>query len=235
MDLSKLFPGVSPTATSLQSLYTPYNPTVIPGLNMMSFSGDPNVGGFVRRDNPSTIWLNQKADFKKDFPQTIPHEMEHVLQNRVNARSPDFSYTNQVLDELGKVSNDPSSRARLVNALMSSALNKEIPSYFQQKYNYPIAYYGQLDKGEYDLREQWAELSAAEQYLKKDLTKDPFVRKNIFNDDDALIRTYKGTTGLRTDRWDARDLPPMTADPAQQQNQSTPQPSFLESLFSKFK
>lgn len=239
MDLGQMFPGVGPYAKNLQDLYTPYNPSVIPGLDMISYKGNPSTGGYVDRRQPGMIWLNQNADMKKDFPQTIPHEMEHVLQNRVDSRKPGGTgYDGNVLDEYYKASGWRGTPNELIKTLTAAGANQDIPKYFQEKYKYPIAYYGKFGGDQYSLSEQWAELSAAEQYLRKDLTKDPYVKKNIFNDDEALIRTYKGTTGLRTDRWDARDLPPMTANPSQEQVQAIQkarEPSLYDKVLNFFK
>ena len=238
-NLNELFPLVRTSNQGLKELYTPYNPKTIPGLDMYSMSMNPSVYGFVDSQEPSRIALNNRANFKTG-PQVVPHEIEHVLQNRVDNRY-EQGYDGQVISNYAKASGVGYAEAknRLINSLESSAIDKSIPEHFSKNYNYPIKYYGSLDRGEMDLREQWAEISAAEQYLKKDLTKDPFVRKKMFNNDQFLIDTYRGASGLRTDRWDAKDLAPMTnySTPVQQSvaPQQQPQSGMLEKLFNMFK
>lgn len=212
MDLSKLYPRLK-QYQGLNNLYTPYSPSVIPGLNIDTYVDNPSTYGMVdRRIDPSGIFLNTNANMK-NAPQVIPHEIEHVLQNRVRDRYKN-SYDSVVIDELAKLKGSKSAAtSSLITHLKNSASDPAIPTYFKNMYNYPIKYYGALSKGEFDLTEQWAELSAAEQYLQRDLTKDPYIKKQIFGNDDDLINTYKSTTGLRTDRWDAKDLAPMTVQP----------------------
>jgi hypothetical protein len=188
--------------------------------------------GFVDRRNPWDVVLNRNADFKQ-APHVLPHEYEHVLQNKVNARyAPKSNYDQTVVSEYNRINKGAPVRSSIIDSLQKSANNPAIPEYFQKTYGFPLKYFGNAKnffgtEDGFDLKEQWAEISAAEQFLKKDLTKDPFVRKNVFNDDQKLIDVYKGTTGLRMERLDSKDLPPMTAQPTQP-------PGYLEKLMQMF-
>jgi hypothetical protein len=71
--------------------------------------------------------------------------------------------------------------------------------------------------------ELFASLSGLEEAKRIDLTKDPILRKELFNNDIRMIEAYKASTGLRLDRLDARDLSPSTP-------QVPRQPTTIESL-----
>jgi hypothetical protein len=202
--LSDIFPGVSPSASELQNLFMPYNPKVVPGAQVYSYADEPNTYGLVFRRMPNSILLNSQAKMS-EAPHVIPHELEHVLQNRVADRMKPNSFDSEVVKQFDI--------NKLRAQLNRSATDKSIPEYFKNTYNFPIKYYGAMGPDQYSLKEQWAELSAAEQYLKKDLTQDQFVRNKIFGNNQDMIDTYKATSGLRMDRWDSKDLPPMTKQP----------------------
>lgn len=208
MSLDALFTNKSKVdIQGLKDLYAPYDlRNVVPGAMVGTDSSfGPNTYGGVYRAMPSVIALNPRANYK-DAPHVLPHEYEHVLQNNVDSR---YKQNNTNWDnEFIKQSKIPVPQLKAY--LQKSAKDKSIPLYMQDKYKFPIKYFGAMEDGDYSLREQLAEISAAESFLKKDLTRDPFIRKTIFNDDPNFIKAYRATTGLRTNRLDAKDLPPMT-------------------------
>ena len=53
-----------------------------------------------------------------------------------------------------------------------------------------------------------ADLNAYEMFHRIDATKDPVLRKELFNNDERLIEAYKSVAPNRADRLDAKDLPP---------------------------
>lgn len=71
--------------------------------------------------------------------------------------------------------------------------------------------------------ELFASLSGLEEAKRIDLTKDPILKKALFNNDVRMMEAYKASTGLRLDRLDAKDLPPATP-------QVPRQPTTTESL-----
>lgn len=187
----------------------------VPEVDIMDYVDDPNAVAAVSRAMPTTILINTQGDLKK-FPQTIMHELEHVLQNKASARG--SSYDMQVLD---LIKQEGGTMNQLVTALEKSISSVKLKDHLKTKYNLkPSAYIGGVaGGGQFSLRESFAELSALEQQANKDLTKDPVVREEFFNNDKNLIAVYKATTGLRQTRLDAKDLPPMTVQ------KETPSPS----------
>lgn len=188
----------------------------VPGIKI----GVANLGqytlGAVDSRMYRTMMLNEQlADPKINtgIKHTVPHEFEHILQNVVGSRY-DKSYDMTVVDEYKKLGGNVN---KLTDHLARSAASQELRSRLEQITGTPVAaYFGKMARaGDYSLKEQFAELSSIEAATKTDLTKDPVVRKEFFGDDQALIDTYKATTGYRTTRMDARDLPPMTATASQ--------------------
>lgn len=166
---------------------------------------------YVHPKEPNTIRFNRFINAGQEtFNHLMPHEFEHVLQQNVSARYPQ-GYDTEVIRQYAKAGGK--GQQTFINNLMRASSNTELSNHLTKLMNGPIAaYLGNVPKKLqwFDLQEQFAELSAMEQKLNKDLTKDVVVRKHFFNDDQAMIDAYKATTGLRTNRLDAKDLPPMT-------------------------
>ena len=223
----------------------PYNPrTVIPNADMLGYMDDPNTFGSVNPRMPSSILMNRNR--QGDLPNTFGgHELEHQLQFNVNSRYKN-GYDGQVIDELYNRANPKDKwkpeysedlykrvarsnvKSELTDQLKLAGNNKGLNAYLSKLSGVKTApYIGGMGGDQYSLKEQFAELSAIEQYVKKDLTQDPYVREHFFGNKQHLIDVYKATTGLRTNRLDAKDLPPMTA----QQPASTSWRSTLSNMF----
>ena len=170
-----------------------------------------NTLGAVDSRLPDTMILNSNIaamTARTGIKHTVPHEFEHVLQNRVASRY-NATWDSAVIAEYQKLGGSTDKLiANLERSAASVPLRERIQSLAGST---PAAYIGGLPGRQFSLREQFAELSSLEAYSGKDLTKDPIVRKEFFGNDEALIATYRATTGLRQERLDARDLPPMTA------------------------
>lgn len=184
----------------------------VPGIKIGVANLGPYTLGAVDSRMDRTIMVNEQlADPKinSGIKHTVPHEFEHVLQNIVGARY-GKSYDMSVADEYAKMGGNVN---KLVNHLERSAASQKLRTRLEEITGTPVAaYFGKMARvGDYSLKEQFAELSSIEAATKTDLTKDPVVRKEFFGDDQALIDTYKATTGYRTTRMDSKDLPPMTA------------------------
>jgi hypothetical protein len=193
----------------------------VPSVSIMPGTAQsaPDAYGYVMDKLPDTIFINPKMDAGK-FPQLMAHEMEHVLQNNV-AKRYDSTYDKQIIDEMAKMTggNRAIATDQITASLEKSAQSTKLAAHIQNQYKIdPSQYIGGMNKDSYSLQEQWAELSSLEQVLKKDLTKDKMVQQEFFNGNQALIDVYKATTGLRTTRLDAKDLPPMTVPPASKQS-----------------
>lgn len=176
---------------------------------------DQDTAAFVTRQMPDALMINSRAhpETHQQFPQLVPHEYEHALQYNVDKRyKPGYDMT--VVDEYKRMlppDDRNTAQSAIVKILERAAVDKELYNHLKKLGMHPSPYLGDAPKGWMSLREQWADLSGLETAHKRDLTKDPVVRDRMFGNDQALIDTYKGTTGLRTNRLDARDLPPMTA------------------------
>lgn len=178
------------------------NPKVMGGLD------HPNVIGWVDPKMADVMFLNKARDGR--FPRnTGAHELEHMLQ--FNTKRYGYSYDRQVLDEIARHALRNNQKVpNIYDTLSGSANNEEFHRYLSALIGEPAApYLGRAGDDWYNLKEQFAELSAIEQILKKDLTKDPMVRKHFFKDNESVINAYKATTGLRTNRLDPKDLDPM--------------------------
>ena len=219
----------------------PYDISAINPNMTMEYKNHPNFDppdlALVARNDPNSIYFNPRfnGDINKTFEQLVPHEIEHVLQNRASNRY-DRSYDQQVLEEYRKAGG----RNSVAKTIENSANDYLLFGALKDKGMTPSPYLGDSG-GTYSLREQFADLSGLEQAYKKDLTKDPEVRKRFFNNDQALIDAYKATTGLRTERLDAKDLAPMSVTNQVQgpyrstEPRSTPQKSYIQILSDLFK
>lgn len=198
-----------------------YLGAVVPELSMLygnhsQFDRDTLAG--VDRKMPNTIIFNDQfpvKDLASMYSQTIPHEFEHVLQHRAGQRY-DSSYDREVLEQYKNQLPEQDKmlgKQQLMAQLGNAADNPKLYGHLKGKGYTPSPYLGGFGKDQFSLKEQFADLSALEQAHKVDLTQDPVVRKEFFGNNQKLIDTYKATTGLRTDRLDARDLPPMTIPP----------------------
>ena len=185
-----------------------------PGMKVGITSTDSNTLGYVDKRLPEVMVLSANLaaqSAKTGIRHTPQHEFEHILQNRVAARY-DTSYDRQVIGEYAKLGGNTTA---LIQHLERSAASMPLRERLQSiAGTAPAAYIGGLSGKQFSLAEQFAELSSLETFSGKDLTKDPVVRKEFFGNDDALIATYRATTGLRQERLDAKDLPPMTVQPA---------------------
>jgi len=156
---------------------------------------------------PSLMFYNKSVG--KTDKLTPGHEMEHVLANQGFGRA---SALNTKWDELV---GDGAKRLEMVQRLVEHA------PYLASKYGLPpndvnTGYFSKdvLSSGQAHnyLYEQLATLSALEQAQNASLTKDPYLRKNVFKTP-AERETYNALTGLRQSRLDAKDLPPYTRQP----------------------
>jgi hypothetical protein len=88
--------------------------------------------------------------------------------------------------------------------------SQRVRDYITKKYP-DLEFFRLGSKGE-TLNEYLADLSGIETFKGIDLTKDSFIKRNVFGGDDDLIAEYKAVTGLRQDRLDAKDLAPYIPD-----------------------
>ena len=157
--------------------------------------------------------LPRFATFEEGITQRAPyvagHEFEHQLSNLSKQR---YNIDKSILNEpqtdfffknLDKSKLDPD---KVLSYMMRGFSNPDVYDYLSKKFNIPDT--GRIGKSNQPFNEYLADLSGIETHYGVDLTKDPFIRKTIFNDNDKLIQVYKSVTGLRQQRLDAKDLPP---------------------------
>jgi hypothetical protein len=175
----------------------------IPGLMTYedpSLRGTSTDGYVLSKFSPTDAIFLQGGANKKD---TIAHEAEHVLARRQLGRA---SEINRLFDEM---TNDGVSRFKFVHEA------SQVQPYLKEKYGLDSAYFNpkmlefQGALAPNLLYEQLASLAAIEQTQGVDLTKDPYLRDNLFKDR-KIREAYNALTGLRQTRLDAKDLPPHT-------------------------
>jgi hypothetical protein len=135
----------------------------------------------------------------------VAHENEHLLARRQLHRP---SLINTMFDDMaGAKSNE------LRSQFVKDAL--KVSPYLEKKFGLSSAYFHpeQLEfQGAMAPNlafEQLAELAAIEAATGVDLTKDPYLRKNLFKNREVR-EIYNSLTGLRQTRLDSKDLPPHT-------------------------
>lgn len=138
---------------------------------------------------------------------TIAHEVEHLLA-RQQLGSP--SAINTMFD---KLVDDPKQGRVIRNQFVQDA-SKAYP-YLKEKYGLDSVYFSPRALAEQGPRapnlayEMMAELVYLENKTGTDITKDPYLRKNLFKDRETR-EIFNALTGLRQTRLDAKDLPPHT-------------------------
>jgi hypothetical protein len=179
----------------------------IPGLLVYE---DPSIkgtdiGGYVTpRFSPVDAMFLQSDLSKKDVQENIAHEAEHLLARR------QLGYGYKINNLFDEMTGNTKHRAQFVQDA------SKVAPYLEKKYGISSAY---LDPKFLEaqgteiaplvLFEQLATLASFEQTQGIDLTKDPYLRDNLFKDR-KIREAYNALTGLRQTRLDAKDLPPHT-------------------------
>jgi hypothetical protein len=201
----------------------------LPNYNIMRQYNAPD-NAFVMRGMPDTVFLGADRAKMPDVERALQHEFSHQMEQKALKRyapngkaqemrnvsgysqNPTNSFFLQALEK-GRVGQEGSSISRrgadddmtkFRMSLASPAVQKRFTELFG-----PLAPEGRLaNVGDSPFDEIMADLNAYEMFHKKDVTQDPVLRKQLFNDDKRLIEAYKSIAPNRTDRLDAKDLPP---------------------------
>jgi hypothetical protein len=204
----------------------------IPDYNVMKQFNDPD-NAFVMRTRPNTVFMGMDVANSKDKERIFQHEFSHQMEGKARQRyAPKETAT-----EMRNVSGFPYQPA---TAFFLQALTKgrkgadDSPSaikaaetdkiLFQKNFTYPkvkqrfTELFGELDKQgrlanpeRSPFNEILADLNAYEMDSRIDVTKDPVLREQLFNNDERLIEAYRSVAPNRADRLDAKDLPPYTS------------------------
>jgi hypothetical protein len=178
----------------------------IPGLLTYedpTLRGTRTAGYALSKFTPTDALFLQGGRDKKAELDTIAHETEHLLARRQLGHPGEI---NKLFDQM---TGDDVSRFKFVQDA------SKVQPYLEKKYGLDSAYFNpkmlefQGSLAPNLLFEQLATLAAIEQTQGVDLTKDPYLRDNLFKDR-KIREAYNALTGLRQTRLDAKDLPPHT-------------------------
>jgi hypothetical protein len=170
-----------------------------------------DLGGFVsKEEGQDAIYMNRRKPKRAEF--VALHEGEHILAKKGFPADK----SNSLMKTYDKIVGDKDGWDR--RAMVHSLASKGVQEYLRDKYGITDAYFDmrmvdyQGSRAKNLLEEQFASLSAAEQMAgpEVDLTKDPFLRKHVFNTKERRM-AFRALTGLRQTRLDSKDLPPHTA------------------------
>ena len=200
--------GASPAGYSRRALKNPpVNTMGIPTLlayDLPSLS-NTNTDAFVlRKQSPGEkdrMYLSPKSG-----QEAVAHETEHLLAER------GLGTPSKINTQFDKLIGNTESRDAFVRSAIDAA------PYLKEKYGLTNAYFDpkmykfQGPSAPNLLYEQLASLASIEATQGVDLTKDPVLRKTLFNDKNVR-ETYNALVGLRQTRLDAKDLPPHTRQP----------------------
>lgn len=204
----------------------------IPDYNIMKQYNAPD-NAFVMQGIPNTVFLGAERANKPDKERILQHEFSHQMEGKARQRyAPEGTAT-----EMRNVSGFPYSptnsfflqaltKGRMGAADSPSAMNAAIDAktLFHKSFGLPSVQkrftelFGELDKrgrlvnpNENPFHEILADLNSYEMDRRIDVTKDPVLRKQLFNNDERLIEAYRSVAPNRADRLDAKDLPPYTS------------------------
>lgn len=184
----------------------------LPNLRARGYKGSAGVRGFMRNtDENDMVFVNtDKYGSPKERDYTLLHESEHILQKK-GMKDGEPPSINLEFDKL--VGDDGASRKEITKALTRPNVREYLKNNWgiDDSYFDPKMYEIQGSRAKNLLYEQFASLAAGEHMkgVEADLTKDPFLRKHVF-DTAAKREAFRAMTGLRQTRLDAKDLRPYT-------------------------
>lgn len=142
----------------------------------------------------------------------LAHEIEHVTGYKAQRYGKDKERTDIFHGFLNDIYGEKSGPANAETFRKQMGKNPQMDEYIRKNYKVNPAY---LFKQDTNLEEYISDLSSIEQMSNKDITKDPVIFKAVFFNDPKLAEAYRSVTGYRTERMDAKDLPPFTMRPDQ--------------------
>jgi hypothetical protein len=184
--------------------------------------GMPGYPAYVNPNDPNNIFFRPAlSNALGTVPEALAHESEHILEQRAVQRyggeNPvQYFFFKNLKDTTGdrEVSWAGRNKASKLYRNFFDAANKNekvANRLYELGLSPNVMYIGKNLKSS-SLREILASLSGFESAYNIDLTQDPLLKKELFQDSDELIKTYKAVTGLRQERLDAKDLEPYKAD-----------------------
>jgi hypothetical protein len=204
----------------------------IPNYNIMKQYNDPD-NAFVMVDTPSTVFMGADRANNPDKERVLQHEFAHQVEGKARQR-----YAPQgKASEMRAVSGFPypPTMSFFLQALTKGRLGAvDSPSVikgavtdqenFKKQFESPAVkqrfteLFGELNSrgrlanpADSPFHEILADLNSYEMDRRVDVTQDPILRKQLFNNDERLIEAYRSVAPNRADRLDAKDLPPYTS------------------------
>jgi hypothetical protein len=185
-------------------------------------NAEPGYHAYVNPGDPNNIYFRPLlADEVGLVPEVLAHESEHILEQRAskryNKKQPVFDFFLEALQTTvpgsKKVnwsgSNEGSKLYR--NFFNAANSDKKVAERLYDLGLSPYVGYIGEDLKRNSMREILASLSGFETASNVDITQDPVLRKELFQDSEELIQAYKAVTGLRQERLDAKDIAPYTS------------------------
>jgi hypothetical protein len=204
----------------------------IPDYNIMKQYNIPD-NAFVMRDMPNTVFMGAERVNSPDKERTLQHEFAHQMEGKARQRyAPEgkasemravsgFPYSPTMSFFLQALTKGRTGAADSPVVIKGAVKDQED---FKKQFESPevkqrfTELFGSLnDRGrlanpeDSPFHEILADLNAYEMDKRIDVTKDPVLRKELFNNDERLIEAYRSVAPNRADRLDAKDLPPYTS------------------------
>jgi hypothetical protein len=197
----------------LRRVPTPQGITTLFGTPGVQVYEDPSLSGTGTAGYVPASFVPVDAMFVRPISghegarreHVVAHENEHLMARRQLHRP---SMVNTLFDDMAGAKS---------NALRTQFVKdaSKIYPYLEKKFGLNSMYF-QPEMLEYQgarapnlVYEQLAELAAIEANTGVDLTKDPYLRKNLFKNREVR-EIYNALTGLRQTRLDSKDLAPHT-------------------------
>jgi len=176
---------------------------------------------YVQRNQPSVVNLVQprlQNLFANSLsPSTLTHELEHSLAYTGGAElSKERNHGNVFVDNYASLVGKNVDPYKSLGSFIQNASNRDVGEHLRRNYGIDTNYLGAsgADKmfSPADYEELAADLGAAMKTGKKDVFADPFLQKNLFNNDPFLMEAVRSTLNVEP-RMDAKDLQRMMAQP----------------------
>lgn len=149
-------------------------------------------------------------------PNTLTHELEHSLAYSGGAELKGTNRGNLFLSNYKSLVGEKADPYKPFSQFIANAANKEVGAHLKREYGIDTNYLGALGADKMwrpiDYEELAADLGAAMKTGKKDVFADPFLQKNLFNNDPYLMEVIRSTLNVEP-RMDAKDLPRLKVQP----------------------
>ena len=204
----------------------------IPDYRVVQQDYDPD-NAFVKISTPNTVFMGSDVARGKEKERIFQHEFSHQMEGKARQRYAPAGKASEMIAVSGFPY--PPATAFFLQALTKGRTGADdSPSaikaaetdkiLFQKNFAYPkvkqrfTELFGELDKQgrlanpeRSPFNEILADLNAYEMDSRIDVTKDPVLREQLFNNDERLIEAYRSVAPNRADRLDAKDIAPYTS------------------------